>query len=545
MHQHFFDHVNILPDRIHIPDGSDPDADKACLEYDHIISSIGGIDLQLLGIGNDGHIGFNEPGTAFEMGTHCVNLSESTITANQRFFRCREEVPKKAYTMGIKTIMQSRKVLLIAGGSEKAEILHQALFGPVTPQNSRINSSNASGLHHYRRRIGSSGRSTCRMKIINADVYCDDHHFHKREIEIRNGMISSLHEPSGGKDDVSSSSVIDAEGLFAIPGLVDIHLHGAVGHDFCDAEESGISAIAEYEASKGILAICPATMSFDEKKLTGIMECAGSYIKKDHTKGADLIGINMEGPFLNPDKSGAQDSANLQRPDAEMFRRLQRVSDGLIRLVDIAPEIDGAMEFIDACKNEVNISLAHTCAGYETASLAFRMGMKHVTHLFNAMPDLSHRSPGPVAAALENDAEAELISDGVHVHPAMVRLAFRSFPEGKIILISDSMMACGLQDGSYTLGGLKVSVKGSRAVLTDHPETIAGSVTCLYDDMRLACRMGVPLETAVRASSENPARSIGADARYGIISPGHYGNILLIDRDLNLIRIIQKGRILS
>ena len=204
------------------------------------------------------------------------------------------------------------------------------------------------------------------------------------------------------------------------------------------------------------------------------------------------------------------------------------------------------MPFIEACHNEVRISIAHTCTDYDTAKNAFAAGASHMTHLYNAMPGITHREPGPIIAALENKAEVELITDGVHIHPAMVRLPLsNTFGDDRVILIADSMMACGLPDGQYSLGGQAVTVKGPRATLTEHPGVIAGSATCLYDCMRRAVLdMGVPLESAVRAASENPARSIGVDSDYGSLAAGRYGNVILADKDLNICKVIQKGRVI-
>ena len=181
----------------------------------------------------------------------------------------------------------------------------------------------------------------------------------------------------------------------------------------------------------------------------------------------------------------------------------------------------------------------------QSAKAAFAAGASHLTHLYNAMPGISHREPGPIIAALEAGAEVELIADGIHVHPAMVRFTFQTFGDSRVILISDSMRACGLPDGQYTLGGQDVTVRGARAELTEHPETIAGSVTDLYACMRRAVlEMGVPLESALRAASENPARSIGVEADYGSLAPGRWGNVILADEKLEIRQVIQKGRVL-
>ena len=375
------------------------------------------------------------------------------------------------------------------------------------------------------------------MIIKNANIYTPEHTFRTGDLVIRDGRIAFGAAPQEGEQ------VLDAKGAYALPGLVDIHFHGAVGHDFCDADEAGLQAIADFEASKGVLAICPATMTFSEEILNGIMDAAAAH---KNGRGADLVGINMEGPYISPRKIGAQNPKYVQGTDAAMFRRLQQRSGGLIKLVDVAPEEPGNLDFIRDCAGEVRISIAHTCTSYETAKEAFAAGASHMTHLYNAMPGLTHREPGPIIAALEDHAEVELITDGVHIHPAMVRFTFNTFGDDRVVLIADSMMACGLPDGAYSLGGQAVTVRGPRATLTEHPDTIAGSATCLYDCMRRAVvDMGVPLESAVRAASENPARSIGVDADYGTLAPGRYGNVILADDDLNILTVVQKGKIIA
>lgn len=375
------------------------------------------------------------------------------------------------------------------------------------------------------------------MRIKNANVYTKDHKFQKKDLVIHNERI--VENGSVNQEE----EIIDANGLFAIPALVDIHFHGAVGHDFCDADEAGLQAIADYEAQNGVLAICPATMSYPEEKLNAIMDMAAAH---QNGRGADLVGIHMEGPFINPHKAGAQNVQYLINPDIEMFHRLYERGNGLIKIVSLAPELDGAMKFIETYKDNVKISLGHTCSDHEVSKKAFSIGAKHITHLYNAMPGINHRDPGIIAAAWESGAEAELIADGVHVHSVIVRMTFHAFGAEKIILISDSMRACGLSDGQYELGGQSVTVCGAKAVLTNDPQTIAGSVTCLFDCMRKAVLdMGIPLEQAVRAASENPAKAIGIDTDYGTLEAGRYGNALLVDKDLCIHYIIQKGKIIK
>ena len=374
------------------------------------------------------------------------------------------------------------------------------------------------------------------MIIRNAKVFADGCRFVEKDLMIRDGRSVFGSAPELGEE------ILDAQGAYALPGLVDIHFHGAVGHDFCDADEAGLQAIADFEASKGVLAICPATMTFSEEILNGIMDVAAAH---KNERGADLVGINMEGPYISPNKVGAQNPKYVMTADAGMFRRLQARSGGLIKLVDIAPEVEGNLDFIRECHNEVRISIAHTCADYDTAKQALAAGATHMTHLYNAMPGITHRDPGPIIAALEEGAEVELITDGVHIHPAMVRFTFNTFGDDHVILIADSMMACGLPDGQYSLGGQAVTVRGPRATLTEHPGTIAGSATCLYDCMRHAVmEMGVPLASAVRAASLNPARSIGVDADYGSLDAGRWGNVILADAQLNIQHVIRKGEVI-
>ena len=402
------------------------------------------------------------------------------------------------------------------------------------------------------------------MIIRNADFYTPEHCFQKGTIIIRGGRIQKItaHTP---ESPLPGEEAIDASGLYAFPGLVDLHFHGAAGHDFCDADPAGLNAIAEYEALHGILAICPATMTFPEDRLKQVMENAAAFRDREKacseslTDGnlpvspsqnpaftsADLVGINMEGPFISPKKAGAQNPDYIIPASAAMFRRLQENCGGLIRLCDIAPEIPGNIDFIREMGSEIRISLAHTCSDYETAKAAFDAGAKQMTHLYNAMPGIAHRDPGPIIAALEKGADVELIADGVHVHPAMVRFTFNTFGAEHVILISDSMEACGLPDGSYELGGQGVTVKGPKAVLTSRPDTIAGSVTNLYDCMKTAVlQMGVPLEDALRAASENPARAIGIEKDYGMLAPGRFGSVILADKKLGQVMIIRKGHLL-
>ena len=370
------------------------------------------------------------------------------------------------------------------------------------------------------------------MVIKNVQLYTEDKFFEEGHIIINDGLFS--------EEEIQGDEVIDGEGCYAIPGLIDVHFHGCVGADFCDGTPEAVAKIAEYEASQGITTMVPATMTLSEDELMKVMKNAGEY---QSDKGAIFAGINMEGPFISTTKKGAQAATHIRKPDVEMFRKLQAASNGLIKLCDIAPEEDGAMEFIEELRGEVNISFAHTTANYDIAKKGFDMGACHVTHLYNAMPPMVHRDPGVIGAARDSEhVMVELICDGVHIHPAVVRATFDMFGDERVVLISDSMRATGLSDGLYTLGGQDVKVVGRLATLVSDG-AIAGSATNLMDCVRTAVfDMDIPLETAIGCATANPAKSVGLYDKYGSISTGKVGNVVLLNYDLSLKAVIIRGK---
>ena len=378
------------------------------------------------------------------------------------------------------------------------------------------------------------------MIIRNALVYGEDKTFSRLDIRIEEDVFTEIC-PSLAPSE--NESVLDADGLYAIPGLIDIHFHGCMGHDFCDGTVEAIDAITRYEASCGVTSVCPATMTVSPESLAQVMDAARTYNESSARPGqASLVGINMEGPFISEAKKGAQAAEHIRLCDEALFCSLQERSGGLIKLVDIAPENEGAMEFIDALHDKVTISLAHTTADYQTAKEAYDRGARHATHLYNAMPPFTHRAPGVVGAAFDSPhCRAELICDGVHIHPSVVRATFQLFGDDRMILISDSMRAAGMEDGQYTLGGQDVAVKGKYATLVSDG-ALAGSVTNLMDCMRTAVKeMQIPLESAIACATMNPAKAIGIYDRYGSISTGKIANLVLLDQDLNLRQVIIHG----
>ncbi len=374
------------------------------------------------------------------------------------------------------------------------------------------------------------------MRITNGQVFDLKEGFVSRDVCTDGTLISKT---SG------DGNVLDAAGCYVIPGLVDVHFHGCVGEDFSDATPDGLQKIADFELSQGVAYICPAGMTLPEDQLTAICKNTAAHRKKN-AGGAEVVGAHLEGPFLCMAKKGAQNGDYLHDPDAAMLERLQKAAEGCVRLVTLAPEQPSSVEFIKAAvKMGIHVSVGHTMAGYETAKAAFEAGADHATHLYNAMPPLAHRDPGVIGAAWEvPSVMPELICDGIHIHPSVVRLTFGLFGKERMIIISDSLRATGMPDGEYPFGGQMIEVHGNRATILGHPETLAGSVTSLMGCLRQAVSFGIPVADAVRACTYNPARSIGIDGRAGTLDAGKEASIVLLDeKDLSIRAIVFKGQV--
>ncbi len=375
-------------------------------------------------------------------------------------------------------------------------------------------------------------------KIINGIVFHEDGSFAPDTVYMRGEKIVT-------ETDYHSSSeeecVTDAAGNYVIPGLTDIHFHGCMGSDCCDGTVEALRIMARYELRQGVTSITPATMTMPEEVLTQICRAAKEFRDAAEIDAADFCGLYMEGPFINAEKKGAQNGKYITPARTAMLDRLQALSGGMFRTVAIAPETEGAMNFIRENSGRINISIAHTAADYDTAKEAIACGASQLTHTYNAMPPFTHRAPGPIGAVADDaHCMAELICDGIHIHPAVVRITFKIFGDDRIILISDSMRAAGLMDGHYDLGGQNVSVKGNMAVLSDG--TIAGSVTNLMDCVRTAVRdMGIPLASAVKCAAANPAKAVGIYGEYGSLTPGKYANIVILDKDLNIQNLFHRA----
>lgn len=360
------------------------------------------------------------------------------------------------------------------------------------------------------------------MRYENGWIFADGR-FARGGFSVENGRFAHVLEDVPGPAE-------DLDGALVIPGLVDIHVHGCAGADFSDGDYAGMVRMARYLARRGVTSFAPASMTLPYDALDKAFHAAARLHREGLADGARLMGIQMEGPFLSREKRGSQNPAYLRLPDWDRFLRLYDAAEGLLRIVDVAPELPGAVEFTRRASEKCRVSVAHTAAGYDQAAAVFDAGATHLTHLFNAMSGIHHRHPGPIGAASEREnVTAELICDGIHVHPSAVRMAFRLFP-GRICLISDALRCCGMADGSYSLGGQEILLSGGVARLTGG--AIAGSAADLYQCMRRAVSFGIPREQAVWAATALPARVIGRESETGAIADGRAADFVICGGEL-------------
>ncbi len=363
------------------------------------------------------------------------------------------------------------------------------------------------------------------MRIINGKAFINGA-FQERGVFIENGRFA----PSAGGEE------LDASGCCVIPGLVDIHTHGAVGYDFCEPSREHFNAITAYYLKSGVTSVLATSMTMDVSGIGRVFESLNGY---ENAHGARVMGINMEGPFFSEKKKGAQPGEYLREPDYELFTKLNEASGGMVRLACVAPELPGALDFIKKASKLCAVSLAHSAANYEESMAGFKAGANHVTHLFNGMNPFMHREPGLVGAAADASAYVEVISDGIHLHPSVVRAAFKLFGANRVCMISDSLSCAGLENGEYTLAGQAVTVRDGLATLSDG--TIAGSAINLLIALKRAVSFGVRLEDAVLACTKTPAESVGIADKAGSIEDGLLGDCLVLDGELRLKYVVKGG----
>jgi N-acetylglucosamine-6-phosphate deacetylase len=373
------------------------------------------------------------------------------------------------------------------------------------------------------------------MKLCNVNILTPEGLFYKGEVvfsseiaqvELIGGAIKDpLSEGGGGRD-------------LLVPGLVEIHAHGAMGCDSGDGSTSGLERIARFHARNGSTSFLATTMTDHRDAILRAMAVAGDFLGSRPGGGARLVGVNMEGPFLSQGKRGAHPAGLLRAPDIGFFDEAYRAAGKGIRLVSLAPELPGAIRFIEHSAAFSRVAIAHTEADYDMAVRAFDAGASHLTHLFNAMPPYLHRTPGVIGAAMDVGAWAEVIPDGFHLHPSVVRGAFRLFP-GRVCLISDAIRSTGLPDGIYQSGGQQIFCRGGRTSLSDG--TLAGSNISLLEGLRRAVAFGIPLNTALMSATHHNAEAVGIADQAGALLAGRAADMLRLSPSLELRQVYIGG----
>ena len=358
------------------------------------------------------------------------------------------------------------------------------------------------------------------MFYTNARIFVDNE-FRMGAFEVVDGKFGAILPENVPAD------AIDLGGATVIPGLIEVHSHGCAGADFSDGDYEGLKAMAKQYAAWGVTSFAPASMTLPYDVLEKAFATAKRLVEENIEGLSVLRGIQMEGPFFCYAKRGAQNADYLKNPDFEGFKALYDGCDGLVRIVDVAPELPGAAEFVAQASKLCTVSIAHTDSDYDHAKAAVDAGVTHLTHLYNAMPAIHHRNPGVIPAAVENaKVQAEIIADGYHIHPSSVRLAFTMFKD-RMILVSDSGRCAGKDEGyQFDLGGQMAELRGGVAKLVG-TNTIACSASNLWTCLCNAISWGIPEEEAVRAATYNPACALGVQDKVGSIATGKVADFLI------------------
>ena len=338
----------------------------------------------------------------------------------------------------------------------------------------------------------------------------------------------------------AGADIVDAKGNYVAPGLVDIHIHGYLGEDTCDAKTEGVKKMAYGVIQNGVTAFLPTTMTVAKDEIVAALDAVRSLKEESKTwGGAEIIGVHAEGPFINPSKKGAQAEENILVPDADFIIE----NADIIKIVTLAPEMDEGHKCIKklAAESDVLVSMGHTDAKFEEAMSAAKDGVNHATHLFNAMSALAHRNPGVVGAALASEnVSIEVIADTFHINPGLYSIVAKVKGD-KMVLITDCTRAGGMPDGEYDLGGQPIFLKGIECRLADG--TIAGSVLKLNSAVKnVLAHTDLPVHEVFKMASLNPATAIHCADRIGSLEEGKDADIIIVDENISIIRTIKKGK---
>ncbi len=355
-------------------------------------------------------------------------------------------------------------------------------------------------------------------------------------MEVEDGVVRRIR---AGRDPRGE----DLKGAIVAPGLVDVHIHGYRGHDTNSGDPGELLSLAEDLLRHGVTSLVPTAVAAPHDELLRIAQAVAKAVREqeERPRGARILGLHLEGPYINPGRAGAQNRDFIRDPDWDEFREYWWASRGRIKAITIAPELPGALDFIRrATELGIAVSIGHTEATYEETLAAIRAGARRVTHLFNAMPRIHHRAPGAVVACLESpEVVVELIWDLIHVSPPMLRLAMGIAGSGRVALVSDSIPAAGMPDGRHTLGGLTVWVRDGIPRLENG--SLAGSNLTLEQAVRNAVVSGVPPPEAISMATAVPARAVGERA-IGHLKPGAFADFIVLDGDLSLRRVYLAGK---
>ena len=362
------------------------------------------------------------------------------------------------------------------------------------------------------------------MLLKNATILNANFTLEKADILVENGKIAQIGQ------NLSHENTVDYSGKTIVPGFIDIHIHGSAGSDTCDGTPEALETISSFLKTKGVTSFCPTTMSIEMDKLYSVMKNIGKC--KDAVTGAKIVGVNMEGPYFSPAKAGAQNPDTMHPASSEEVKKCNELCGNILKIVDMCPTLEGSFDFISENKDKYALSIAHTAADYDCAKDAFSAGMRHTTHLYNAMSPFTHRDPGVVGAVYDSNATAELICDGIHIHESVIRTTFKIMSE-RLVLISDSMAAGGMPDGEYELGGAPVIVKdGAARILSG---ALAGSTANMHQCVKNCIDFGISLETAVKSATLIPAKVIGLENEVGSIEVGKKADLVVLDKDFAIV----------